>query len=332
MSTKALLVTGVTGFIGSYLAEELANREDIDATFIVRPHSLAAAEGAPLVGSTAKVVVSTLTDPVGTQLPGRRYDAVINLVGPRSVDVDGQWLANVEYVARLSALLKRIDIGHIVHLSSVAVYGTLADVSMITETSEPFPDTWYGKTKLLGEAIWGRFHRETHVPVSVLRPTWVVGDGSHLLDRYLLLASIRRMKIHINVETPTNVIYVRDVARAILRTAEVSVDGFSSYNLNLPERVPVRRFLEVIDRLGKQPGIRISIPRVALELAARRVGFLDVLLRNVYYSPEKAKEALGFVPQYDLAQMVRDSLQHMGAETRGSSGRALHGEPQAGWR
>jgi len=302
-----LLVTGITGFIGSYLAEEVKQRGNIDLTVVVRPSNLKRIEYLKNLGlPDIRVVPSNILDPYIVRLPYNEYDAVINLVGPRSNNTDVLWQANVEYVRRLAMLLKNINVGRVVHMSSIGVYGLPKGSPTITEEHVLAPTDWYGSTKLMGEQIWQDFYRRTGVPVRMLRASWVIGHGSHLLDKYLFTAFGHGIRLVMPLATPVNAIYARDVADACLKAALASGDGAKSYNINLAERIAFRDFLKIINVELKGLKFPLIIPKIALRVLSRKITFFRGLLNDAYYDPTKVKDELGFTPRYDLAAMVRE--------------------------
>lgn len=303
------LVTGMTGFIGSYLAEELAQLQDVDLTVIVRGRSAASADGflRGLGFRQFKIVQSNLSDPYCVRLPYSQYDIVVGLVGPRRNSPDVQWQANVEYVQRVAMLLRAITVRRVMHISTAAVYGVHRGTTVFTETQMPRPTSWYGVTKLLGEQIMLRFHSDTGIPVTTLRPSWVVGNNSRLLDRHLVAAYRRGLRIIIPLNTPANVIYARDVARAIVLTGQQARGGFEVFNLNAC-RIQFREFLEVLDREVRRPKVPVLVPVPLLRVLSMKFKFLEGLLADTYFDPTRVREETGFVPRYGAALMIREML------------------------
>lgn len=307
MSSTKILVTGATGFIGRYLLEQLARNDSLDVTVIVRPGTagdwLRAAGG-----SRITYVPADLTNPYSVRLPFGEYDALINLVGPRSSQKMAQWETNVEYVRNLLVLLRHVSVNRIVHFSSVSAYGLPGGSLPVTESSNLSPSDWYGMTKVLGEAMLEDFHNETRVPVVILRPSWVVGHGSHLLDNALFRAFSSGVRIVMRLGTPLNIVYVRDVADVAIQAALSPQTGLRSYIINTTQPWSFDDLLREIDRATVRPKVPLVVPRRAVAIMAKRFGSLRLILSNVVFCPRRAMDELGFAPRYDLAAIVRETL------------------------
>jgi nucleoside-diphosphate-sugar epimerase len=219
------------------------------------------------------------------------------------------WQANVEYVRYLTNALKYLSVGRVVHFSSVAVYGATGRKGMIIREEDPLaPNDWYGVTKVLGERIWRGFHEDTGIPVTVLRPSWVIGRGSHLLDRHLLAAAKSGVLVNMLSAVPLNAVYVRDVSRAALMATSNASSGFRVYNVN---GVEDERFGQLLEALRTEvPGLKVSLylPVMAVKLLARRFGSVQFLLSGVRINAARAQEELGFVPEYDVRSFIRDLI------------------------
>ena len=311
-----VLITGATSFIGEYLLEELASLPNVEATAIVRPSALAKSRRFRDLGPTMNVVASDIGDPYSVKLPHREYDSVVNLVGPRTREPMAQWAANVFFVRRLAVLLKRIDVGRVVHTSSVAVYGfPHRDDSPITEEHNLLSTMdSYGHTKVLSERLWARFHSETGTPVVILRPTWVVGHGSRLPDRHLFVASRRGFKLILNIGTPANIVYVRDVAGALIRAATSKSSGVRTYNINGDKAISVKAFCEAIGKEVDRVGLPLVVPRALVRLASLKLKWFRFLLTGVFFDGSRARMELGFCPKYDLSSLTRETLERMSRE------------------
>jgi nucleoside-diphosphate-sugar epimerase len=196
----------------------------------------------------------------------------------------------------------------VVHCSSISVYGLPRNSTPVTESFSLAPLDWYGMTKALGEQLWGDFHTATSIPVVILRPSWVVGYGSRLLDKHLFRAFTSGIKIVMDLGTPCNVVYVRDVAEAAILAALDCKAGLRNYNINSLQRWSFDEFLQAINRAVSRPKLPIPIPKTLVKILSRRFGSLKMVLGDVFFDASRARDELGFVPQYDLAAMIKETL------------------------
>jgi nucleoside-diphosphate-sugar epimerase len=306
LTDTKILVTGSTGFIGRYLLQQLV-QSDFDVTAIIRPGSTP--EWLRRVGGTRiKLVWADLSNPYTVRLPCDKYDAMINLVGPRSSRRRSQWETNVEYVRNLLILLRRVPVKRVIHFSSISVYGLPESAVPVTESSHLAPRDWYGVTKVLGERMLEGFHRETRIPVVILRPSWVVGYGSHLLDKHLFRAFSSRIRIVMRLGTPLNMVYVRDVADVAILAAQGRREGLNTYIINAVQHWSFDELLRAIDHATAGPKVPVVVPKAALRILAKRFGSMKFILSGASFSAERARDELGFHPRYDLPAMVEEIL------------------------
>ncbi len=303
-----VLVVGGTGFIGKAVVEECL-RLGWSVTAVTRPGRAGPLRRLHTGGVQLRILERCIHEPLLLSGSGA-FDAVINLVGPGRDSWEANWQANVEHVRYLVELLRRISVGRLVHFSSISVYGITGRPAncIIREEDELRPDDWYGLTKVLGERIIRVFHEDTGVPVAVLRPSWVIGRGSRLLDRHLLMVAQSGLLVRMLRQVPLNAIYVRDAALAGVLAASKGLDGFEVYNINV---LGDQRFGDLIDALRSEvPGFKVPIvvPTLALRLLARVFGSLRFLLSGVSFDASKARDKLGFVPRHDIRSAIHDMV------------------------
>ena len=80
------------------------------------------------------------------------------------------FMSNLAIAAAVGAALEKVEVGHVVYVSSDAVYG--AATGRLTETSCAQPNDLYGMMHLAREVM---LRTATRAPVAVLRPTLVFG-------------------------------------------------------------------------------------------------------------------------------------------------------------
>jgi len=82
------------------------------------------------------------------------------------------FMTNLAMAAAVGAALEKVEVGHVVYVSSDAVYG--AATGRLTETSCAQSNDLYGMMHLAREVM---LRTATRAPVAVLRPTLVFGAG-----------------------------------------------------------------------------------------------------------------------------------------------------------
>lgn len=172
-----VLVTGADGFIGSVLARSLrvAGHDVLGAVFARAPG--------------AHEVRADLTRPDDLLALPRDFDAIVHAAGR----VDGSsserqmYVVNVEGTRHLVAWARGLGVKHLLHLSTVAVYGPRV-VGEARDEATPryglFAGLAYMRTKALAE----RAVETSGVPYTILRPCAVIGAGDTVLSASMVAA------------------------------------------------------------------------------------------------------------------------------------------------
>jgi nucleoside-diphosphate-sugar epimerase len=172
---KTIAITGASGYIGRHLIASLASSEDIRIKVLARPQS----EKPAAVEWPAKVEVvqGDLNDANSLQNLLEPGCTVVNLVYLWDAGEQG----NLQVIRNLLDACVAAGIGRLIHCSTAAVSGRVAD-DRITEETPCRPITEYGITKLKVEqailaSAKGRFD------AAVIRPTAVFGPGAEPLKK-----------------------------------------------------------------------------------------------------------------------------------------------------
>lgn len=174
---KRILVTGATGIAGRFIVENLlargyevtaAARNKPEAGFFSQPVEFAefsldsGADWLPLFEGTGRFVHCAFD-----HVPGRYR-------GGEGDDPDKFRRLNLEGSVALFEAAKRASVKRAVFLSSRAVYGKQPEGLVLTEETEPHPDTLYGEIKLETERAIAAMTDENFLPAS-LRVTGIYG-------------------------------------------------------------------------------------------------------------------------------------------------------------
>lgn len=148
-----LLITGSSGFIGSYFVEHYKEKYEIKTfSFLRESFEDLSCEGVDVVLHLSALVHQM------AGASGAEYERV-----------------NVTQTLRLAKKAKESGVGHFVFMSSVKVYGEESD-AIYTELTPPHPQDAYGKSKLKAEQELQKLEDE-HFRVSIIRTPIVYGHG-----------------------------------------------------------------------------------------------------------------------------------------------------------
>jgi nucleoside-diphosphate-sugar epimerase len=112
----------------------------------------------------------------------------------------------------------------------------------------------------------------------------------------------------LSLMTPLNLVYVRDVARAIVRASTTRLPGLHIYNLNIAERIPFKRLPQVIKEEVRCFKVPLFLPDLAVRLLSLKVAFLRSILDDVYFDAGGIFRELSFAPHYDLRAMIKETI------------------------
>lgn len=324
---KKVLITGASGFIGSFLVEE-ALREGFEVYAGVRPSSSREylTDGRIrfilLDFSSADALIKTFQEFLATS---GTFDYVIHNAGityaPSKEEFDK---VNFNYTKNLTDALEAsgMKLTKFVLISSLAVFGPGDERSFapIQITSPQRPISSYAKSKLRGEQ---HVKSITSFPVLVLNPTAVYGPRDK--DFLELVKLIKKgFEFYIGSHKQMiSLIFVKDLARAIVLAmkSEVQQPAFIISDGGLYSKEELGAAVRIT--LGKKT-VRLKIPATPFRLLIRGVEMVYTLFGKLpFLNYEKVNEIssanwlcdsqdfweeVGSKPAYSLEQGIRETV------------------------
>ena len=319
--TNKILITGASGFIGSFIVEEALTR-GMEVWAAVRPTTSRRYLSDPRINFIQLDFSST--DKLVEQLRNHVFDYVVHAAGVtkcldkadfRRVNTDGTRHL-VDALLQLQMPLKRF-----VFISSLSVYGAIHErqpYQDITENDCPRPNTAYGKSKLEAERYLDSIGND--FPYIILRPTGVYGPREK--DYFLMAESIKK---HVDFAVgfrrqDITFVYVEDVVQAVFLALDHGMSG-RKYFLSDGEVYSSTQFSDLLKKeMGVKWMLRIVAPVWVLRIVAaigERVSHITkkpTALNNDKYNIlrqrnwrcdiEPAMDELGYHPHYKLAEGV----------------------------
>jgi nucleoside-diphosphate-sugar epimerase len=297
--SKAALVTGAAGFIGSHLAERLlvegwlvtgvdcftdyysrSAKEQNLATLIGRPGfafveaDLVSADLRPLLAG--KAVVFHQAGQAGVRASwGEQFELYTR--------------NNILATQRLLEAVKGSDLHRFVYASSGSIYGD-AKALPIAEDTIPQPVSPYGVTKLAGEHLCHLYHVNSAVPTIRLRYFTVYGPRQrpdmafHKFIRAMLRGE--RIPVYGDGEQTRDFTHISDVVEASVRTIDAPAGRV--FNVAGGSRVTVNHVIGTLEELVGQPAL--------VDRQERQAGDQ----RHTWADTSAARETLGYVPRVGL--------------------------------
>ena len=329
-----ILVTGASGFIGSFIVEE-ALRRGFETWAAVRKSS----SRAFLQDSRIHFIELNLAseEQLKEQLKGCAFDYVVHAAGvTKCLNRDDFFRINTDGTRHLvvALLALKMPLKRFVYISSLSIMGAIREqqpYQEIREEDEARPNTAYGKSKLEAER-WLKLQNEKLemrneklFPYVILRPTGVYGPRER--DYFMMAKSI---KAHTDFavgfrQQDITFVYVTDVVQAVFLALEKGKTG-RKYFLSDGEVYQSSTFSNLIRReLGNPWWIRITAPLWLLrivtfcgECIGRLTGKVTALNNDKYHIMRQrnwrcdispAREELGYEPQVKLEEGVKRSIQ-----------------------
>ena len=322
---ERILITGASGFVGSFLVEE-ALRRGMDTWAGMR----ATSSHRYLQDSRIHFLELDFAHPdkLEKQLQVQdRFDYIVHCAGVTkcadSADFErvnyGQTRNFVEALIRLGKAPRRF-----IFISTLSVFGPIHENTYepIKEHDAPQPNTAYGRSKLKAERF---LQGLTDFPFVILRPTGIYGPRER--DYYLMAESIKR---HVDVAAgfrrqDLTFVYVQDVVQAVFLSLEKESVVGRAYFLSDGQVYSSRTFSDLIIReLGNPFVLRLTLPLCVLKAVSLLAGWLtglrrktSTLNRDKYHIMKQrnwrcdiapAMRELGYYPAYDLERGVRETI------------------------
>ena len=320
-----VLITGASGFIGSFIVEE-ALRRGFETWAAVRKGS----SREWLQDERIRFIELNLSSKAQLveQLRGQDFDYVVHAAGvTKCLNKADFHRINTEGTKNLAeALLETgMPLKRFVFVSSLSIFGAIKEqqpYEAIRESDTPQPNTEYGRSKLAAEQYLASLG--TRLPYIILRPTGVYGPREK--DYFIMAKSIKQhsdFAVGYKRQDITFV-YVEDVVQAVFLALEKGENG-RKYFLSDGEVYQSTTFSDLIhEALGRPWWIRITAPVWVLrivtffgEYIGRMTGKVTALnndkynilkQRNWRCDIQPAIDELGYEPKVQLEEGVKRTI------------------------
>ena len=324
-------VTGASGFLGSYVAEQLKAR-GAHVRALVRPQS----DTAFLSRLAVELLYGDLRDPKSLRPLVAGADVVYHCAaqlgdwGPWSKFEQGTVLTTRHLVNACQA----DNAPRLLHVSSVAAYGhPLATDKQIDEESPLGQHLWlwdhYARSKMQAEREAARLGDR----VTIVRPTWIYGPRDRvILPRIVSTVRAGRARLIGSGENRLNMVHAADMADGVVRAATHPAAGGRIYNLTSDGDITQRGFYDLLCDELELPRVERNVPRrvadifgFACEICGRAIGQrepprvtrhgISLLSRSTNFSNQRAREELGWHPAQHTEEGLREALRDLNART-----------------
>lgn len=305
MKNKKIVITGGLGFIGSNLAAELAEKNEV--TVIDNFHT--GQREIPHNLGKVRIVNGDVTNRSLLKKAFGGNDVVFHLAAISSImESSSDYVrANEVNINGTLNVLEEAKDGNlkVVFASSSAVYGD-TKVVPVSESTEPNPISIYGVAKLAGEHCCRIFHKSHGLPTVVLRFFNVYGPRQSpsspyaaLIPKFIHCAMDNKpLQIFGDGLQTRDFVFVKDVVSAMIKVAESDRCGGEIFNIGSGKEITVNA---VADKIAKILGKKLTVHRSAARAGEIKYSCADI---------SRAKAMFGYEPKYSLDDGLSETIEY----------------------
>ncbi|MEM7033683.1 MAG: NAD-dependent epimerase/dehydratase family protein [Chloroflexota bacterium] len=318
--TSQVLVTGATGFLGSYIVDSYV-AQGIPVKAMARKTSNLRWLTPHLETGKVTLIEGTMTDYKSLYQAVEGVSHIVHaaaVIGPNisqkiydQVNIEG---TKILLEAAVEANIKRFTL-----ISSVATYGNgITPGGKVTETTDQLPDNPYGRSKLAQQRLLFEAYEKHGLPIVSIEPPVIYGPRA----RVGIGEAVRLVKKGIAPMLDygrgrKNLVYVTDVV-GLLEATDASEKAIGERFLAAgPRFAPHKEIFQLIaDSLQVRP-IYLPIPLwttyvgLTINNIILRLRGKDIFLKPDYfygftkgsdYQTDKAEKILGWQPKVDITE------------------------------
>jgi len=334
MNFKNILITGGCGFLGQYITNGLLNRFPNTRIKVLdlKPNPLSSFNVQQ--DSRVKTLLrKDICDYSSIAAEFNSIDLVLHLAGLVSFslkDKNALFKVNVDGTRNILRAMQQNNVKYFIHISSVAALGYKDHPTETVNEDFEFDFSiaekrkkYYMLTKHLADLEIRKYSDKLNC-VTVY-PGLMFGPGD-LTNSAKLINAISKRKIPFNMPGGTNIIDVRDVSIGIIKILEQNITQerlllsghnltFKQINTAIAEQLNVKQPIRTLPKILNGPLFQLlllaeKMSKNKLQLTADN---LDSAFKFRYFDNTKAGTKLGWKPEIEFEQTIRDSIEWMKA-------------------
>jgi UDP-glucose 4-epimerase len=311
---KNVLITGVSGYVGTALARALIDDPDVNTlvgTDLRKPS---------IPAGKLRFIRHDVRAPIAGIMTDHGIDTVVHAayILPPLHDTGLMESINVDGTRNVLEASASTGVRHLLVTSSATAYGFHPDNPVPLTESSPLrgnSDFTYARNKREIEALISRFaSRHPQIAVTVLRPCFVVGPT---MDNPLSKHLKKRLVVLPKENSPLQFVHETDMMRVILHCLKNRLPG--TFNIAGAGTITLA---DMVDMMGNRPAwvpCRLLYPLNHLAWTLRLhfiTCFPSAALGLFRYSwvasPQRFIEQSGFAYRYDSRSAFADFARHAG--------------------
>jgi len=281
---KKILISGATGFLGSYLVKEFNEKG-----FYVKATGRNVKKGEKIQNKNVEFIQCDIQNEDECIEKFKDIDYVIHAAALSNPwgDYDEFYRTNVVGTKNIIKVCKENNVKRLIHISSPSIYTDSRDRFDIKEEEAPKKNNYnnYIKTKLLAEKEVKKANNLGMYTV-IIRPRGIFGIGdTSIVPRILELNKTTGIPLVREGEQIIDITHVKNVVSAI--KLSLIKEDISGEIFNITNDSPIK-FKEVINILSRGLDIKIKYKKLNL----KTVYFISIILEGVYKIFKIKKEPL----------------------------------------
>jgi nucleoside-diphosphate-sugar epimerase len=315
-----VFITGATGFVGSFIAEELL-KKNYEVRCLVRKMS----NLRWIADLDVECHYGSLNDSDSLLRGVEGCDYVYHAGGiTKAMSEQEYFNANYEGTKNLvdACIKHKKKIKRFIYISSQTAVGPSPTILPIDETHEPNPVTNYGKSKLAGEQYVNKNSKK--VAVTIVRPPAVYGPRDSDILEFFRTVKNGIIPILGGKERYLSLIHVRDLVRGIIAAAESNKSIGETYFITSQKPHSWEEISKITLKVLQKKGVKIPVPMALMKgvavisegIAALRnkptlmnkKKIIDMEQEFWTCASGKAKRDFDFEVKIDLENGIRETL------------------------
>ena len=323
------LVTGATGLLGSHLVEKLVEAGQ-PVRGLVRPGS----DTRHLDQWGVEKAFGDVTDAASLPEAFRGVERVYHAAA--QVGDWGPWsrfvAVTIEGTRNMLDAARDAGVKRFLHVSSISAYGHPDGEGLVLDETAPLGVnlhrwSYYSRAKVEAERLAWEYHRRRHVPVTVVKPSWLYGPRDRAsMPRLIRAIRAGKGKLVGDGENLLNLTYAGNEAEGCILAATNEKALGQSYNLSSDGKITQREYL---NRIAERIGAELVTRKVPYKIAHGAAFLMELsghvfrtkkpplvtryavwlMGRQCFFSPEKARKELGWQPTVGYEEGIRRSVQ-----------------------
>jgi nucleoside-diphosphate-sugar epimerase len=312
-----VLITGATGFIGSFLCENFASH-GYDVLGMIRNPSkekILSKVGVP------SVVINNISSDTDWHSALKSVKIVIHAAArvhkmKEEDEISLNLYHEMNTLATLNLVEQAIEAGveHFIFLSSIKVNGEQTFGCPFDETMEPNPQDPYGVSKYEAEQLIEKKCQNSNMRYTILRLPLVYGVGVKANFSKLLNLVRRGWPLPLsNINNKRSLLYIGNLFSAILTCVRNPDVGSQLFCLSDNDDVSTSRLAKIISNVFNTKTIFFPLPSAIFILLGKLIkksSTVERLVGSLQVNSAKIRKVLGWNPPYAVESALDEMSKH----------------------